>query len=261
MKKLAARYAPHALLTLGLFAFLASLASSSALAAAISALCICATYVFWKYGDVLAPHLFGAIGLKQEFGQYEVVAARDAIVKKSGDGYVASMFLGVQMPQLEAEGDGKEGQDYSAALERVMCTSRIPLRFSIAAKALDLAQYVDSIKTRRAQAEVTKARLCAEGKARNGFQIAQLDRQLSYWNRLLARLGEGERPLQVICTLMTSAQGNSSSEAYARAKSNSREAASAIGSALNAQVRQLSGQQMLEAFELERFMAADAFEY
>jgi hypothetical protein len=71
----------------------------------------------------------------------------------------------------------------------------------------------------------------------------------------------GEKPVEVICYLMTTADGASKEEAVGRAKSQAREVRSAMGNALNAEVVPLAGEDMLKCFEWERILPASQEEF
>ena len=98
----------------GIFALLVAIGLGSAPAIAISAVCILLTYVLFAYGDFILPLVFGAAGARQEIGQYLLVPQMDALVKKSGAGYIASVFLGVAITDSLQEKTAEQSVQYGA---------------------------------------------------------------------------------------------------------------------------------------------------
>jgi hypothetical protein len=74
------------------------------IAAVIAALCGAASFALWKYGYLFIPYLTQRLNIIEvREGGYEIMPAQDAIVKKVGDEFLASVFLHIKMYRSTTE--------------------------------------------------------------------------------------------------------------------------------------------------------------
>ncbi|HQT44892.1 MAG TPA: hypothetical protein PLO51_02860, partial [Candidatus Micrarchaeota archaeon] len=140
--------------------------------------------------------------------------------------------------------------------ERAITSLKLPVKFSMMVKPVDLSSYLDDIKTKRSQIELEKSRLMSENPS--SPEIPRLERKISMWNRMLTRLGGGEKPMEVRFYLMASESGITQAEAVTRAKSSLSQAMASVSAAMGLGMRAARGDEMLECFDSEFFVPKPA---
>jgi hypothetical protein len=253
MHRLAGNVVPAALGTCGFLAIVAALGMGNGTAAAIASVCFLCSMATWKLGDLIVSTVFGTFGICQKAGEYTIVPKRDAIVKRYGGEHVASVFLGARIIESESDRDDASSRSYALQFEQVISSIKMPLKFSIMARPVDIVAYVDRIKARRGEAEEVKSRILEERGGKQSADIARIDREIEMWNHVLRKITSGQKPMEVAFFAMTSCRCTTQNEAVAKARAQAREAASAIGTSLNLDMSILQGEEMLECFELDRF--------
>ena len=239
----------------------ASLLSGQALFAAAAAGFFSLGLFAWKYGYLIMPLVVKRSGIVEVMnGEYEIPPAQDVIIKRSGGKYYASAFMSARVTESTTEKSGPEKSLFMEYFERAVSAVKCVSKFSVVVSAVDLSKWEDEIKSKRSFAETKKSRLLVSSPEKTG-EISKLEREIVMWNRQLERLGAGERPVDVICYLMTTANGASKEEAVGRVKSQAKEVRSAIGNALNAEVTPLAGEDMKKCFEWERILPASQEEF
>ena len=229
-----------------------SLLSGSALFAVIAAGFFCLGMFTWKYGYLIMPLVVERTGIVETMGgEYEIPPAQDVVIKSSGGKYYASSFMSARITESTTEKSAPEKSLFMEYFERAVSAVKCVSKFSVVVSAVDLSKWEDEITGKRSIAETRKSRLLSSSPEKSS-EIAKLEREIVMWNRQLERLRSGERPVEVICYLMTTADGSSKEEAVGKAKSQAREVRSAMGNALNAEVTQLCGDDMKKCFEWER---------
>ena len=238
-----------------------SLLSGYALFAAAAAGFFCLGLFAWKYGYLIMPLVVERAGLVEVVdGEYEIPPAQDVVIKSSGGRYYASSFMAARITESATEKSAAEKSLFMEYFERAVSAVKCVSKFSVVVSAVDLSKWEDEITGKRSIAETRKSRLLASEPEKSS-EIARLEREIVMWNRQLERLRGGERPIEVICYLMTTADGASKEEAVGRAKSQAMEVRSAMGNALNAEVMPLAGEDMKKCFEWERILPSSQEEF
>jgi hypothetical protein len=80
-----------------------------------------------------------------------------------------------------------------------------------------------------------------------------MDRELAYWNRLLDRITQGERPVEIVAFSSTTAFGLTRDEAVSRVTRQSKELKTILSSSLGCDIRDLTDLEMLKCFEWDYF--------
>jgi hypothetical protein len=114
---------------------------------------------------------------------------------------------------------------------------------------LDLSGHVDEIKTKRSSIEAKKSR---ESKL-SADDAMRMDRELAYWNRLLDRIGSGERPIEMIAFASTTAFGLTREEAVSKVNRQAKELKTILSSSLGCDVKELTDLDMIKCFEWDFF--------
>jgi hypothetical protein len=205
--------------------------------------------LLWKYGYLFIPVITRASNIVEIRDGYEVPPSRDHIIKKSESGYYASKFLEVKFYESSMEKDAGEKRTMFESFEKAISSLKYIVKISLMISTLDLSRHIDEIKTKRSTVEAKKAK---------GVKIAlnetlRMDRELAYWNRLLDRITQGERPVEVIAFASTTAQGLTRDEALSRVSRQAKELRTILSSSLGCEVRELKDLEMLKCFEWDYF--------
>ncbi|MCD6279436.1 hypothetical protein J7J26_01525 [Candidatus Micrarchaeota archaeon] len=245
----------------GGIALLLAIFTFNVVAISITSVLLFLTFILWKYGYVVMPSVFKMIGLSERFGQYEIPPSQDIIVKKSGQDYYASVFYVAIIPESITEMNTEQRGLFAEYFERAISSVKSIVKFSVLVRNINLSDAIDEIKAKRSWCETKRAQLVASNDSTKEADVMRLNREITMWNRQLERLTSGEKPMEVVCYMMTTAKGTTKEEAIIRAKSQGNEVKSVVGNALNVEVHQLIGEDMKRIFEWETFIPASETEF
>ena len=260
MEEMTNRNATLAALSAGALCVVLAFITASPVAIVAASFFFLCSLVLWKYGYLLMPWLFRNANIIEVRGDCEIPASQDVVLKKGDGKYYASVFLAARISESATEKDRDAKSLYMEYFERAISSIRFPVKFSAMTSALDISSFSDEIKGRRSLAETRKARIISSGDPSQMPEVARLDREIAMWDRQLERLNSEERPMEVICYLMTTAAGAGREEATARARAQASEVRSAIGNALNVEIVPLAGEEMRKCFEWELAMPSSVEE-
>jgi hypothetical protein len=228
--------------------FIMSLLFGSPLMAAISALMFAITFMVWKYGYLFIPVLTRAANVVEVRGNYIINQGRDAILKSTGVGWYCTKVLEIIFFE-SAEGKSKEEKKLLFEMfEKAIASFKYPVKLSILIAPQDISEYVDTIKTKRSELEAKLGHCVDEAEQRN------IERRIATLNNLLDRIISGEKPMDVLAYVATTAFGTTREEAEIMAKRQAKEVSTIIASTLNAEVRELKDLDLIKAFEFEYFV-------
>ena len=83
------------------------------------------------------------------------------------------------------------------------------------------------------------------------LMIDKLEHEIAMWEKELDKISKGEKPMNAIMYIMTTAVGVSKEAAMAAAESQANEIRASVSNALNAKVEILKGEDMLRCYEWE----------
>ncbi|MFH1785358.1 MAG: hypothetical protein ABH842_02935 [Candidatus Micrarchaeota archaeon] len=233
----------------GIVATILSLLYGNPILPVVSAAFFCLSLLLWKYGYLIIPFFTKAARIIEVHGGYEVPPSREYIVKKNEAGYYVSKFLEVRFYESSMDKDNEEKKNMFESFEKAISSLKYIVKISLMISTLDLSKHIDEIKTKRGAVESKKAKevkLAAD-------ESMRMDRELAYWNRLLDRITQGERPVEIIAFASTTAFGLTREEAVSRATRQAKELKTILSSSLGCDVRDLSDLEMLKCFEWDYF--------
>jgi len=233
----------------GILAILLSLMYGSVLFTLAAAAFFTFTLLIWKYGYFIIPMFTKATNLIEIRDAYEVPPTRDCIVKKTESGYYVTRFMEIRFYESSIDKNTGDKQLMFEAFERAVSSLKYIVRVTLMVSALDLSKHIDEIKTKRGSVEAKKAK---EARIAQDERM-RMDRELAYWNRLLERITQGERPVEILSFASTTAFGLTRDEAHSRASRQSKELRTILSSSLGCDVRDLADLEMLKCFEWELF--------
>ena len=239
----------------GLFCLSASIFFQSALAAAVGALFFCLSLALWKYGYVLVPFFMKGAKIVEAGRNFEIPPSQDAIVGKSGGNFLATVFLAARLYESASEKQPGERGALGEMFEKAIASSGFPFKICALVCPLELKNELEEIRSKRSIAESRKEKLSASSK--HDSEMARLDREIAMWSRQIERLTGGEKPLEMVFYLSTTASGLTKEEAIARARAQGDELSVVVGSALSCEIVPLAGEEMKRCFWWDFFGPAD----
>lgn len=191
------------------------------------------------------PSIFLGLGLKERIGEFQIPPSQDVLVKKTQNGYLATTFLSINLEPVQPT-----AQPNSSSFAKAISSIRSPCKLSVLLYNPDLSSVLDELKARRSLAENKKSQLLLD-QHKNAAQIAVLEREISMWTSQINKLANGEKPIQSLAFVSTTAYGDSFEEAQTKSRSQANEIKAIFANALSARVSILRGEEMKKCFEWE----------
>jgi len=232
----------------GLLSLAASLVYGNAILAFFSAIFFTISLALWKYGYVLIPMLTKAAKVIEIRGGYEIPPGRDYIIKKTSSGYYATKFLEIVFYESSMDKTASEKSNLLESFEKAVAALKYMVKISLMISVLDLPKHVDDIKTRRSAAEARKSK---GGVSAN--EMVRMDREIAKWNRLLDRMTQGERAIELISFASTTSFGITRDEAVSKVARQAKELNTILSSSLGCDMKELVDLDMIRCFEWEHF--------
>ncbi|MFH0738130.1 MAG: hypothetical protein V1827_05670 [Candidatus Micrarchaeota archaeon] len=234
----------------GVISLILSLLYGNLILPVIAAVCFLLTLVLWKYGYLIVPFFTKATNIVEvRDGGYEVPPSRDYIIKKGEGGYYAAKFLEIRFYESSMDKNSEEKKTMFESFEKAISSLKYIVRISLMISTLDLSKHIEEIKTKRGAVEAKKAK---EAKLAVDESM-RMDRELAYWNRLLDRITQGERPVEIVAFATTTSFGLTRDEALSRVSRQAKELKTILSSSLGCDIRDLADLEMLKCFEWEYF--------
>ncbi|MFA6213647.1 MAG: hypothetical protein WC717_00010 [Candidatus Micrarchaeia archaeon] len=227
----------------GLFCLAASLFFGSAPAAAAGALFFFLSLLLWKYGYALYPYFASGARIVEAGRNFEIPPSQDVVVGNEGGSFLATSFLFARLYESASEGGAEQA---GKMFEKAISSSGFPFKVCCLVCPLQLRAELDEMREKRSLAESLRGKL-QRGKGSEP-ERARLEREIAMWGRQIERLSAGEKPLEVVFYLSTTASGRTKDEAVARSRSQSEELAVVAGSALSCEITPVKGEDMKRLF-------------
>ncbi len=229
-------------------------------AAAIAGAGALGALLIYKYGYFIIPVItkFSKIVLITDSG-YEVPPSQDLIIKKVGSEYYGTKFLGVRIYESAAEKSLEENVIYSNYFERAISSVKFVTKFCMMVYVKDMGDYRMKIETKKAEAQLKLSRE-REKPEPDILRLDRYEREVSMWSSEIEKLARGFKPMATVAYVMTTASGISKESAKAAVSSQANELKATISNALNCEVEELTGDEMLRCIEWEYMLPSNAQE-
>lgn len=222
-----------------------------AFTAMVSAICALVSFALWKYGYLVIPYLTQKANISESLeGGYEVTPAQDAIVKKIGDEYYASVFIHLKMYRSTTERSEEENVVYVDSYERAVSQIKYPVKVGMILFAKEISKYREDIETKKYEAQLRLQRL-RESSEPDVISIDRLEKEAAMWETQLTRISTGERPMGMISYVMVTGNGVTKDAAVAVAKNRAAEVKTLFSTSLNVETDYLYGDDMKRCFEMD----------
>jgi len=233
----------------GVLAIIISLLSGSPFTAFLASIFFAISIGLWRYGYLFIPAITKATNIIEIHDGYEIPPTRDYIIKKSQSGYYASKFLEVRFYESSMDKDSEQKKTMFDSFEKAVSSLKYVVKITLMISTLDLSHHIDEIKTRRSAVETKKSKAVKLAPD----ESMRMDRELAYWNRLLERITQGERPVELIAFASTTSFGLTRDEAISRVSRQAKELKTILSSSLGCDINELTDLDMLRCFEWDYF--------
>ncbi len=225
-----------------------ALLSAAAFFAAFSAVI---SFILWKWGYLLFPYITQRSNIIEVHdGGWELTPAQDAILKRVGEEYYASVYLHIKMYRSTTEKTAEENIVYVDAFERAIAQLKYPVKIGTILYAKEISKYREDIETKRYEAQLRLSREREKSEA-DVLTLDRLEKEVAMWESQLNRIISGERPMGLIAYAMTTGVGVTKDAAVAVAKNQAAELKTLLANALNIEVSYLFGEDMKKCYEME----------
>ncbi len=232
------KYVVLAALGGGLLCLLLALVWANAWLAALSLVFLFLVLLAQRFGGVLLPFLLKGFKVVETRGGWEL--DRDVAVIRDGERYVASAFLEADVHFSPSRHAQDASVSYGAAFEKALCGLSFPAQFGLLVYPVDLEKYREGVLTQRLEAELAISRV-KQSPRPDAVALAGQERKKVMCTRLLQQLSAGQRPLDAVYYVSTSAEGASFEQAAEKARWQARELKAVLAHALNVTVRPVEG--------------------
>lgn len=212
------------------------------------------SFILWKWGYIFVPFITQRLNIIEVHdGTWETTPAQDAIVKKVGDEYYASVFLHIKMYKSTTERSQEENMVFIDSFERAIANIKFPVKIATLVFAKDIAKYREDVETKKYTAQL-KLQREREKSEPDVLALDRLEKEVAMYEAELNRIMSGERPMGLISYAMTTGVGVTKDAAVAVAKNQAAEIKTLLANALNVEVSYLYGEDMKKCYELEHMV-------
>ena len=212
--------------------------------------------LIYQYGYMIIPLLtkFSNVIVVTAERDYEIPPSQDVIIKRVGDNYYATKFLGVQLFESPSENDSEQNLNYMIAFERAISSVKYVTKISMMVYVLDISEKKRDIETKKYEAQLKLSKEREKGQNQDVLRIDKLEHEIAMWQKELEKISRGEKPMTVLTYLMTTAIGISRESAMANVNSQANEIRASMSNALNSKVEILKADDMLKCFDWEHML-------
>lgn len=216
--------------------------------------------LFWRYGYIMIPLITERtqVVMVSDLG-YEIPPSQDVIVKAGNGIYYASAFLGLKISESATEKTTEETILYNQFFERAISNIKYVTKIAYMLFVEDVGQKRKMVEAKRAEALLRLQRERDKPQP-DSLKIDQYEREVAIWDTQLTKLIKGVKPMGVVAYAQTTAAGVSKDAAIAAVRAQANELRTVLANALNVEVVQLTGDEMLKCFEWDKFYPATAQE-
>lgn len=203
----------------------------------------------YKYGYWLIPYFTrGQKTINTKDMVFEVAPTNDAIVKKEGAEFIATVFLGVKIFRSSTEMEEEERFAFMELWERAVSGLKHVAKYGVLLYFKDLHDYTESVERRKGEAQIKLADE-RQKKVPDPQRIGLLEREIAMWDNIREKVDIGEKPMAVQTFVQVSATGASKDAAIASARTAANEVRSTLSTAMNVEVAPLTKSEMMRCYD------------
>ncbi len=220
-----------------LLAFLSSLAFHSIYLAALTAVLLLASALYFHSGHIVNSLLIKHAKIIEVYNGYKISGNLCSAVKRAGGAYHS-----VSCVLLRASGQERDGE----IINTLVSNTDFPFEFSLGLERIDSGKVLDWLEERRARKEIEMSRCDPKKQER----VSSLKRELAVIEGEIRDI-RGQKMLSLRMRLKTFASAASEFEASRESLRNAEQLANEFSSSLALDYEMLKGEGLLDALSLE----------
>jgi hypothetical protein len=207
-------------------------------------------YLFNRWGHLYVPIFQGKRDIKGKF-DYEVSPTGEAIYRKKGMDYVATIFMDLDVYETMTNKGDSEILEYSSYFERAISTIKDPLKITTMIYEKNMDSYIKHIDTEKIEIENMLAQERSNKKP-DPIMIEILERKKLMWDRRLSSLyNNPQKPRGIKYFISISGTGSSYEAAISQAKIKSREIKANFKGGMSINANKMRHERMKFCYEWE----------
>jgi hypothetical protein len=179
---------------------------------------------------------------------YIMSTSEDAIIRKEGDEYIATVYISIPIYRSATEMDESGKVEFSRQISRLIGISTDPIRFTSEMYVMDKDSYIQSLRDAISMAEEEEAKLSQSNADEKKIEMVR--GKIAMWRNILQN-STVESSLELVSYAAISAAGGKEYEAISLAQQKAREAMSGIGSTFGVTPSIVTGKEILKFVEPE----------
>ncbi|MCM8830697.1 MAG: hypothetical protein NC918_00685 [Candidatus Omnitrophica bacterium] len=202
--------------------------------------------IIFRFGYFLAPFLSEFANIWTKYGPYEFSPSQDVLLKKTSEGYYASMFLSITLKDSSTFKSESQNLMLMQMFEKAITSLRHTTKISLIITNVDVSQFLEKLIEKRSLAEQKLSQVKP-----NSSQAEILKREIESYNSQIKKISSGQKPMQVLAYAQVTAFAATKSEAIQKVKNIAQQSAAILANALATEVNVLNGKDVLVCFEWE----------
>jgi hypothetical protein len=204
-------------------------------------------------GHMLTPLITKLLKVTYNKGQYIVPPGQEVIIKKSGNKYLATKYLLLNIQEREEISKMEEhSTTYVQDIENALGTISVPSKINILISSKDVSNYRDETQSKVYELSLKIKREMEKGEP-DVIKIDKWQKEKERYENLLRRLAGGVKPVNAICYVSTLGKGITEREAIDKVNAQAREIKAVLSNSMNSEIIDLIGEDMLLCFNLDFF--------
>lgn len=209
--------------------------------------------MFIYAGHIINPIITKIFKITYIKGDYEFPPGQEVIIKRSGDKFIATRFMMINIPEREEVTTRAEEREdvYIRDVENSLSTIKAPIKISLLTCTKDIGAYRESVQAKvyeyslRIKREMEKAEP-------DVIRVDKWQREKEVYENLLKRLSAGVKPMAAVMYAATVAKGVTKKEAADKVIAQGKEVKAVLSNNMNAEVVDLIGEDAELCLEWER---------
>ena len=215
----------------------------------VALVCAPLSFVIYKWGYWMIPYLTqGKRIIHTDEAIMELSPNEDAVVRYLNGAYYATVFLAVKIFKTTTSMSEQEKYAFMDLWERAISGLKTVTKYAMLVYLKDMSKYKESIEMRKAKAQM-EIGAERDRQSPDPAKIEKLEREISMWDNMTAKLATGDRPSAILTYMQTTAKGATRDSAIASARQQANEIRSTVGTALNVEIAPLTGEDMKRCFD------------
>lgn len=179
---------------------------------------------------------------------YWLAQSGDTILRKSGDEFVATVYISVPVYRSATEMEDEEKLDFAQQISRLVGLSKNPARYTTELYVMNKDSYIQKLRERINVTENEEADLQAKDAPKS--ELDRVRGKLAMWRNMLDSISSSFS-FELSTYITVSARGVKEYEASSLAQQNAKELMSGVGSIFGVPPSIITGQDLLRFVEPE----------